>query len=199
MSLPPAAAFAFLVDPAAVGTVPLQFGGLEGAVENASGPIGLLVIAAYSFLIAIVLPLPSEVVLVAAETGLGFGLGENVELALVILVSGAAKAAGSVVAFNLGHEVKRQSGPIVDRLRESRFGVVEWSERRTLEIAREYGYIGLAFALTIPFFPDTLSIYAFTVLEEDYVKFAAATFMGSAGRLLLVAGAIAPVFSLFGV
>ena len=199
MSLPPAAAFAFLVDPAVVGTVPLQSGGLEGAVENASGPIGLLVIVAYSFLIAIVLPLPSEVVLVAAETGLGFGLGENVELALVLLVSGAAKAAGSVVAFNLGHEVKRQSGPIVDRLRESRLGVVEWSERRTLEIAREYGYIGLAFALTIPFFPDTLSIYAFTVLEEDYVKFAAATFVGSAGRLLLVAGAISPVFSLFGV
>ena len=198
MSLPSAAAFAFLADPTVVGAVPLQSGGLEGAVENASGPVGLLVIAVYSFLIAIVLPLPSEVVLVAAETGLGFGLGENAELTLVILVSGVAKAAGSVVAFFLGHEAKKQSGPIIDRLRESHFDIVEWTERRTLDIARKYGYIGLAFALTIPGFPDTLSIYAFTVLEEDYVKFAAATLVGSAGRLLLVAGVLAPFFSLFG-
>lgn len=179
--------------------LPLQFGGLEEAVETATGPLGLLVIAAYSFLIAIVLPLPSEIVLIAAETGLGFGLPENVALALVILVSGAAKALGSVVAFHLGHEAKEQSGPIIDRLRESRFDIVEWSERRTLDIARRYGYVGLAVALTVPFFPDTLSIYAFTVLEEDYLKFAAATFVGSVGRLLLVAGALAPFFSLFGV
>ncbi len=41
-------------------------------------------------------------------------------------------------------------------------------------------------ALSVPGFPDTLSIYAFSVLENDYVKFAAATFAGSAGRLLLV-------------
>jgi membrane protein YqaA with SNARE-associated domain len=172
----------------------LQFAGLEGAVENASGLLGLLIIAAYSFLIAIVLPLPSEVVLVAAETGLGFGLPSGVGLALVILVSGLAKAAGSVVAFHLGHEAQRRSGPIIRRLRESRFDIVEWSERRTVQLAREYGYIGLAIALSIPFFPDTLSIYAFTVLEEDYLKFAAATFVGSVGRLVLVAGVLAPFF-----
>ncbi|MGQ5514868.1 YqaA family protein [Halococcus saccharolyticus] len=185
-----------LTDPAAGAIVPLQFGGLEGAVENASGPLGLLVIAAYSFLIAIVLPLPSEVVLVPAATGLGFGLSEPVAIGVIMLVSGSAKAAGSVVAFHLGHEAKRQSGPVIDRLRESRFDVVEWSERRTVELAREYGYIGLALALSVPFFPDTLSIYAFTVLEEDYVKFAAATFAGSVGRLLVTVGVFAPFFAL---
>jgi membrane protein YqaA with SNARE-associated domain len=181
-----------------VGVV-LQSGGLEGAVENATGVVGLLIIAAYSFLIAVVLPLPSEVVLVAAETGLGFGLPSGADLALVVLVSGLAKAAGSLVAFHLGHEAQRRSGPIIDRLRDSRFDIVEWSERRTIQLAQEYGYIGLALALMVPFFPDTLSIYAFTVLEENYTKFAAATFAGSAGRLLLVAGVLAPFFSLFGI
>jgi membrane protein YqaA with SNARE-associated domain len=176
--------------------LPLQLGGLESAVETATGPVGLLIIAAYSFLIAIVLPLPSEIVLAAP---LDLGLPETADLALIVLVSGAAKAAGSVVAFRIGHEAQRQSGPVIDRLRESRFDVVEWSERRTVQIAREYGYIGLALALMVPFFPDTLSIYAFTVLEEDYVKFAAATFVGSMGRLLLVAGVLAPFFSLFGI
>ena len=172
--------------------LPLQFGGLEAAVETATGPLGLLIIAAYSFLIAIVLPLPSEIVLAAP---LNLGLPEIADLALIVLVSGVGKAAGSVVAFRLGHEAKRQSGPIIDRLRDSRFDIVEWSERRTVQLAREYGYIGLAIALTVPFFPDTLSIYAFTVLEENYTKFAAATFVGSAGRLILVAGVLAPFFA----
>ena len=194
MSLSSAAATTILADSAAVGAVPLQFGGLEEAVETASGPIGLFVIAAYSFLIAVVLPLPSEIVLVPAATGLGFGLPENVALAVIMLVSGLGKAAGSVVAFHLGHEAKRQSGPVIDRLRESRFDVVEWSERRTVDLAREYGYIGLALALSVPFFPDTISIYAFTVLEENYVKFAAATFAGSIGRLLITVGVLSPFF-----
>ena len=175
--------------------LPLQFGGLEAAVETATGPLGLLIIAAYSFLIAIVLPLPSEIVLAAP---LNLGLPEIGDLALIVLVSGIGKAAGSVVAFRLGHEAKRQSGPVLDRLRDSRFDIVEWSERRTVQLAREYGYIGLAIALTVPFFPDTISIYAFTVLEEDYVKFAAATFVGSVGRLLLVAGVLAPFFPSLG-
>jgi membrane protein YqaA with SNARE-associated domain len=177
-------------------SAPLQLGGIESAVETATGPLGLVIIAAYSFLIAIVLPLPSEIVLAAP---LDLGLPETADLALIVLVSGAAKAAGSVVAFRIGHEAQRQSGPIIDRLRDSRFDIVEWSERRTVQIAREYGYIGLALALMVPFFPDTLSIYAFTVLEENYVKFAAATFVGSMGRLLLVAGVLAPFFSLFGI
>ncbi len=175
--------------------LPLQFSGLESAVENATGLLGLLIIAVYSFLIAIVLPLPSEVVLVAAETGLGLGLSNTAALALIILVSGLAKAAGSVVAFYLGHEAQHRSGPIIKRLRDSRFDIVKWSERKTIQLAREYGYVGLAIALSVPFFPDTLSIYAFSVLEESYVKFAAATFVGSVGRLLITVGVLAPFFS----
>jgi uncharacterized membrane protein YdjX (TVP38/TMEM64 family) len=61
---------------------------------------------------------------------------------------------------------------------------LEWSEKRTVQLAQRYGYAGLAVALSVPFFPDTLSIYAFAVLEEDYLRFAVATFAGSVGRLL---------------
>ena len=101
-----------------------------------------------------------------------------------MLVSGAGKACGSVFAFAIGHQA-RESGPVIRFLRRSRFDVVAWSERRTVGLAQKYGYVGLAMALSVPFFPDTLSIYAFSVLEEDYVKFAAATFVGSVGRLLV--------------
>ena len=159
---------------------------LEQAVCTATGPTGLAIIAVYSFLIAFILPLPSEVVLVPAET-LRLGLSTNGNLAAIILFSAFGKALGSLFAFHIGQEAK-EYGPLVRRIKESRFDIIEWSERKTVQIAKKYGYVGLALALCVPFFPDTLSIYAFTVLEEDYVRFGAATFFGSAGRLLVTLG-----------
>ena len=154
---------------------------LEHAVKSATGWPGLLIVGVYSFLIAFVLPLPSEVVLLAP---LDLGLGLEGRLVLIMAVSGAGKAAGSLVAFHLGQEAKR-AGPVVRYLRRSRFDVMEWSERKTVELAQKWGYVGLAVALSVPFFPDTLSIYAFSILEESYTKFAAAAFAGSVGRLLV--------------
>ncbi|WP_435346005.1 YqaA family protein [Haloarchaeobius sp. HRN-SO-5] len=158
---------------------------LAHAVETATGWAGLGIIAVYSFLIAFVLPLPSEVVLVP-ELHLGFP--GYVETGFIMVASGFGKAVGSVFAFHIGQEAK-EAGPIVRFLKRSRFDIVEWSENATVELARKYGYAGLAMALSVPFFPDTLSIYAFAVLERDYLKFALATFVGSIGRLVVwVAG-----------
>ncbi|WP_442904928.1 YqaA family protein [Haladaptatus sp. CMSO5] len=169
------------------------FHALEQAVQTATGPLGLFIIALYSFLIAIVLPLPSEVVLGAP---LELGLPHSVELGLIIFVSGLGKAAGSVFAFHLGHQAK-QAGPIVRALERSGIDIVAWSERRIVALAKRFGFVGLALALSVPGFPDTLSIYAFTVLEEDYVKFAAATFAGSVGRLLFTLGVLGAFSSVF--
>jgi membrane protein YqaA with SNARE-associated domain len=159
----------------------LGFDWLEALVRSATGWVGLVVIFVYSFLIAFALPGVSEVVLLAP---LDLGLPEWARLAAIIVVSGLGKALGSVVAFHLGQEAK-EAGPIVRALRRSRFDVMEWSERQTVQLAQRYGFAGLAVALSIPFFPDTLSIYAFAVLEEDYTRFALATFAGSVGRLLV--------------
>ena len=165
-----------------------SLGWVEHAVETATGWPGLGVVGVYSFLIAFVLPLPSEVVLLAP---LELGLPRWVDYALIVVASGLGKAAGSVVAFYLGRETLT-SGPVTRALERSRFDVVEWSERKAISAVRQYGYVGLAMALTVPGFPDTISIYAFSVLEKDYVKFAAAAFVGSVGRLLvtLAAGAV---------
>jgi len=105
----------------------------------------------------------------------------------IILFSAFGKALGSLFAFHIGQEAK-EYGPLVRRIKASRFDVIEWSERKTIQIAKKYGYLGLAMALCVPFFPDTLSIYAFTVLEENYLRFGAATFVGSAGRLIVTLG-----------
>ena len=171
---------------------PFDFGWLADLVRHTTGWGGLAIIFVYSFLIAFALPLVSEVVLLAP---LDLGLPRWAVLALIIVTSGAGKAAGSLFAFHIGQEAK-ESGPIVRWFRRSRFDVVEWSERRTIEVAKKWGYAGLALALCVPGFPDTLSIYAFAVLERDYVKFGLATFVGSVGRLLLVQFAASSLFFL---
>jgi membrane protein YqaA with SNARE-associated domain len=167
--------------------------GLEALVETATGPVGLLVIFVYSFLIAFALPGVSEVVLAAP---LQLGLSEPATLGVIILVSGLGKAAGSVFAFHLGQTAK-DSGPVTRALENSRFDVMAWSRSRTVQIANRWGHAGLAVALSFPFFPDTLSIYAFSVLDSDYPRFAAATFVGSVGRLLVTLGIIHGALRLF--
>ncbi|WP_319004379.1 YqaA family protein [Natrinema amylolyticum] len=156
----------------------------HAVIEGATGWPGLSIVFLYSFLIAFVLPGPSEIVL---ATPLNLGVPLWLQFGLIMGVSATGKTAGSVVAFRLGQEAK-QAGPIIRRLRRSRVGIITWAEHRTVTLARRYGYGGLALALCVPFFPDTLSIYAFAVLEEDMPKFAVATFLGSLGRLVVTLG-----------
>ncbi|WP_079991569.1 YqaA family protein [Halobaculum gomorrense] len=163
-----------------------EFGWLTRLVETATGWTGLGIIFVYSFLIAFALPGVSEVVLLAP---LDLGIPGWAKISLIMVVSGLGKAMGSVFAFHIGQEAK-ESGPVIRWLRDSRFDVVEWSESATVQLARRYGYAGLALALCVPFFPDTLSIYAFAVLERDYLRFAFATFVGSVGRLIVTIGLV---------
>ncbi|MFC4358013.1 VTT domain-containing protein [Halobium salinum] len=163
---------------------------VEQMVRDATGVVGLAVIGVYSFLVAVALPLPGEVVL-AAE--LEFPIPSWSEFALLVLVSSVFKAVGSVVAFWVGD---RSAGPITRWFKKSGVDLVEYGERATVKAARKWGYVGLAMILSIPFFPDTVTIYAFSALEENYLRFAGATFVGSAVRLLLVATVLAPFFDM---
>ena len=177
-----------------VGPLPSVLAGvLESVVESATGWPGIGIVFVYSFLIAFILPGPSEVVLAAP---IDLGLSRWARLGSIMLVSATGKAAGSVLAFHIGQEVK-QAGPVVRWLRRSRWDIMEWSEKRSVQLAQRYGYGGLAIALSVPFFPDTISIYAFAVLERDYVRFAVATFLGSLGRLLVTIGLVGGLFVVF--
>ncbi|USZ67479.1 VTT domain-containing protein [Halorussus salilacus] len=166
---------------------------VERIVASATGWPGMGVIFVYSFLIAFVLPGPSEVVLVAP---VDLGLPQWGNLGAIMLVSAVGKAVGSLFAFHIGQEVKH-SGPVTRWLRRSRWNVLEWSEARSVQLAQQYGYGGLAIALSVPFFPDTISIYAFAVLEKNYTRFAVATFLGSLGRLVVTVGFFGGLFAVF--
>lgn len=158
--------------------------GIQAVVETATGWPGIGIVFVYSFLIAFALPGPSEVVLAAP---LDITDSRTLTLGIIVLTSAIGKALGSLVAFHLGREVKN-SGPVIRWIERSRFDIIAWSERRTVELTQKYGYVGLGLALCVPFFPDTVSIYAFAALEESYTRFALATFFGSIGRLLVTIG-----------
>ncbi|WP_409025287.1 YqaA family protein [Halalkalicoccus salilacus] len=166
--------------------------GFQAVVETATGWPGIGIVFTYSFLIAFALPGPSEIVLAAP---LDITESRTLTLGIIILTSAVGKALGSLFAFHLGQEAKK-AGPITRWLERSRFDVISWSEKRTVEIAQKYGYAGLGLALCVPFFPDTISIYAFAVLEESYAKFAVATFFGSLGRLVLTVAIFGGAISL---
>lgn len=176
----------------------LQAIGLEAfetAVAVASGWTGLGLIFVYSVLIAFILPLPSEIVLCpVGYVCPGFTLAlapipQEIQIVMVIVTSGIGKALGSIVALMVGHNAAH-SGVVIRGLRRLGFRPLEWSERKMVTLAQRWGYVGMAVGLSVPFFPDTASIYAFSVLEDDYRKFAAAAFAGSVGRLLITIGAI---------
>ncbi|WP_336345651.1 hypothetical protein [Halalkalicoccus ordinarius] len=156
----------------------------EELIATATGWPGLAIVFVYSFVLGFaVVPLPSELVLIAP---LDLGFGETVRLGLIMLVAGLGKALGSVIVLWFSVAV-RESDPVQRALRSSRFRFHEWSRRATIRMAKRYGYLGMAIVLSIPFFPDTASVYAFSVLEDDYLRFSMAAFVGSVGRLLVVA------------
>lgn len=172
----------------------LGFDPFEAAIRTASGATGLLLIFVYSVLISFVLPLPSEVVLcpvgyICPGNTLALGLPIEAQIVIVILVSALGKSLGSVFALAIGYNASH-SGVVVRTLRRMGFRPMEWSQKRMVALAKKWGYVGMALGLSIPFFPDTLSLYGFAVLDDDYLRFAAAAFAGSVGRLLITIGLI---------
>ncbi|MFB6270343.1 MAG: hypothetical protein ABEH83_10385 [Halobacterium sp.] len=173
----------------------IDISAVEHAVRAATGWPGLVVIFTYSFLIAFVLPLPSEVVLCPAgyvcggAATLALGLPAPVTVALVVVASGVGKALGSVIALYVGYGASH-SGPVMGAARRLGFDPVAWSKRRLIALVRRYGYVGMALGLSVPGFPDTISIYVFSVIEKDYARFAAAAFAGSVGRLAVTIAVI---------
>lgn len=157
---------------------------VESAIATATGWPGLGIVFIYSFVLGFaVLPLPSELVLLAP---LDLGLSETVRLGLIMIISGLGKAIGSVLVLWISVAV-RESDPVQKAIENSRFRFHEYSRRISVRMAKRYGYVGMALVLSVPFFPDTASVYAFSVLEDNYLKFSVAAFVGSVGRLLVVA------------
>lgn len=162
----------------------VTLGGLESLIETARGPTGLALIFVYSVLVAVVLPLPGELVLLpAAEMQLG--VPPTVSIAVVILVSAAGKAVGSVAALRIGRGAISAAPAqwLLARVVPERDP--ERPPSRVAAFANRHGYVGMALVLSVPALPDTATVYAFSVLDTDEWLFALAAFVGTVVRLLV--------------
>ena len=169
---------------------------IETLVETATGPAGLLLIFVYSMLVAFVLPLPGELVLLPAPR-MELGVSPTVSIGIVVLVSAAGKALGSLVAFRIGRGAvsARPSRWFLERFAPA-YGAPR-STGPVMAFVRNYEYVGLVALLSVPLMPDTVVIYAFSVLDGDERRLVLAAFLGTVGRLLvtlaLVTGVLAAV------
>lgn len=164
---------------------------VQALIQTALGVGGLAAVFVYSFLIAVALPFPGEVVIAMP---LDLGVHRHVELAVLVATSSFGKSLGAVAALRLGDGAS-QSGLLVRAF--GRFpAAIALRERALSATVGRYGYAGLAVGLAVPLMPDTALIYAFSVIERDYLKVALATFVGTVARLLAVAGLAAGALSL---
>lgn len=157
---------------------------VEELIPLSSSPILLLgAVFVYSVLVAAILPLPAEAVLVAP---LVLSTPWYVSFPTVILTSAAGKALGSLAALRIGYGVTH-SGPVA-RVTERIPYYEQFKRQKFTAFVRRYRYIGLTITLAVPFLPDTAPLYAFSVLENSPVLFAAAAFFGTILRFLIILG-----------
>jgi len=134
----------------------------------------LLLIFLYEVGAAVILPTPSEIPV--------FGY-TWIPIGWIFAFAVAGKTVGSYLIFFLGARAKdtQRFQRLVDRYRWIQV-VMDWSER----FVRRYGVFAVFVLLSIPGFPDTLSLYLFALVGDRPVLFAIASGLGTAVRMGLV-------------
>ena len=152
-------------------------------------PLVLAVVFVYAFLLAVLLPFPAELALVAA---LSLDLPRYLAIGAVMVVAAAGSAFGSLLAQRLGYGVSR-SDPVT-RVLGSIPGYSRFRRHSLVTFVQKYRYVGLTITLSIPLLPVTATLYAFSTLEENPKWFAVtvffATFLRLTVFLMLIYGGI---------
>ncbi len=149
-------------------TSPLRVGGapiaVEGIVEFLWGildiyyndpTIFLSVLLIYSVLTAIILPIPVEIALIPLLNQIAF-------LGVAALALGIGKAVGAGAVFLLGLRVE---GPI--RYWCARHPIAGRFVGYVTRFVRTTKWAGLLVLMSVPFFPDTLPIYLYSLFNKQ--------------------------------
>ncbi len=138
----------------------------------------LAAVFVYAFLLAVLLPFPAELALVAA---LSLDLPRTLALGAVMVATASGGALGSLLAQRLGYGVSH-SDPVT-RVLGTVPGYTRFRQHSLVEFIREYRYLGLTVVLSIPLLPVTATLYAFSTLEENPKWFAVTVFFATFLRL----------------
>jgi len=133
-----------------------DFVSLINATYN-SPPAYLTITFVFSILVAVVLPIPIELVLI------GPILGQQWEyLGAVVFTMAAGKTVGAWLIFFLGVRVEDNIRRWSERYKTAD-RVVKWCER----FVRRTNYVGLYVLLSIPLMSDTIPLYLYSLFNEE--------------------------------
>jgi len=133
--------------------------------------VGLLLIFLYEVGAAVILPTPSEIPM----------LGYNyIPLAWIFVFAVLGKMVGAYIVFLVGDRAKGTA-------RFQRFlDRHNWAKRffdLSERFVRRYGVFAVFVLLSIPGFPDTVSLYLFAIVGNRPVLFSIASGLGTAVRM----------------
>ncbi len=145
---------------------------LYSAIMYALG--ALLLIFLYEVGAAVILPTPSEIPV--------FGY-TWIPLGWIFAFAVAGKTVGSYLIFFLGDRMKE-----TDRFQRyaQRHRCIRWVLDVSERFVRRYGVFAVFVLLSIPGFPDTISLYLFALVGNRPVLFSLASGLGTAVRMGLV-------------
>lgn len=111
----------------------------------------LLVLFIYTVAASVFLPVPVEIALLSGAA----------PFPVTAVVLGAGKAAGSIVVFIIGAKIEEKIRNWI------RWGWFNWLVDKSESFVRKYGYYALYVLLSIPFMPDTIPLYLFSLLNKE--------------------------------
>ncbi len=154
---------------------------LLGAYANPA--IFLPLVCVYAILIAVVLPIPIELSLVAPILDQQWGYLVGIALALA-----AGKTIGAWLIFVLGVRVENSI-----RWWSERWRVAKWFVDKADLFVQKTGYLGLYFLLSIPLMSDTIPIYLYSLFNKEGKSlernvFLLSNFFAALNRVAILAG-----------
>jgi membrane protein YqaA with SNARE-associated domain len=147
----------------------------------------------YSFLAAIILPIPIEIALLWPLLANDMGL-----YAAATIVMAAGKAIGGWAVFFIGIKLEDDI-----RMWSKRFKIAETVVNWCIEFVRKTNYIGLFILLSIPLMSDTAVLYIYSLFNEEgevlnMSRFVIVNFFAAIVRSLILLGLWTIGVNLFG-
>lgn len=154
---------------------------LLGAYANPT--IFLPLVFVYAILIAVILPIPIELSLVAPILDQQWGYLVGIGLALA-----AGKTFGAWLIFVLGVRVENSI-----RWWSEKWRFAKWFVDKADLFVQKTGYLGLYLLLSIPLMSDTIPIYLYSLFNKEGKAlernvFLAANFFAALNRVAILAG-----------
>ncbi len=137
----------------------------------------------YAILIALILPIPIELSLVAPILSQDWGY-----LAAIALALAAGKTVGAWLIFVLGVRVENTI-----RWWSEKWKFARWFVDKADVFVQKTGYLGLYFLLSIPLMSDTIPIYLYSLFNKEGKTlernlFLGANFFAAINRVAILAG-----------